>query len=122
LIKKQSISAFAWENPPQSLDFPRLQRFSTAHAKLPPNSVGASVDKVFASLCGPRHPWATGDCSKIDQLALQRVLLDKSRFFFTIEQRIMPFIHSCPHLLWVVVWITCSPNPASHGAHSPKRN
>ncbi|AEA71704.1 Hypothetical protein PSEBR_m1640 [Pseudomonas brassicacearum subsp. brassicacearum NFM421] len=30
--------------------------------------------------------------------------------------------HTCPHLLWVVMWITCSPNAASHGGHSANRD
>jgi hypothetical protein len=56
LIKKRSIQSF---NPPITTQTPiyqRLQRFSTAPDKLPPNSVGASVDKVFAILYKPRNP------------------------------------------------------------------
>ncbi|WP_167748784.1 hypothetical protein [Pseudomonas kribbensis] len=50
LIKKRSIQPFNPTNPTQTPIYQRFQRFSTAPAKLPPNSVGVSVDKVFAIL------------------------------------------------------------------------
>jgi len=56
LIKKRSIQLFKPPILTQTPIYQRPQRFSTASAKLPPNSVGASVDKVFAILCKPRNP------------------------------------------------------------------
>jgi hypothetical protein len=48
MIKKQSIRQFPDLIPAQTSISHSLQRFSTDKAKLPPNSVGASVDNVFA--------------------------------------------------------------------------
>ncbi|CAI8950328.1 hypothetical protein EMIT051CA3_50123 [Pseudomonas chlororaphis] len=56
--------------------------------KLPPKSVGASVDKVFAFVYGPLNTWLTGCCSKNDQGLVEKAFLDKSRIFFRFYQRI----------------------------------
>ncbi|CAI8976183.1 hypothetical protein EMIT0P100_60184 [Pseudomonas sp. IT-P100] len=74
---------------------------------MPPKSVGASVDKVFAILCEPLKPWPARIRSKNNQSLLKTLLLDKSRIFFSFRDEYGGDKPSCPHLLWVDVWITC---------------
>jgi hypothetical protein len=59
-----------------------FQRFSTEAQKLPPKSVGASVDKVFAIRYRPSNTWPSWIWSKIDQARRETVIPDKSRIFF----------------------------------------
>jgi hypothetical protein len=59
-----------------------FQWFSTDELELPPKSVGASVDKVFAILYRPRITCLSSFRSKNNQLLLKTLLLDKSRIFF----------------------------------------
>ena len=55
--------------------------FSTTRTKLPPNSVGASVDKVFAYRCKPRQTRLLEVWSINEQLKIKPASLNKSRIF-----------------------------------------
>jgi hypothetical protein len=82
MVKKRSNHWFAPLKPSETPIYRGFRRFSTDPSKLPPKSVGASVDKVFAILCKPSKPRLSGFRSKNEQLLLETVLLDKSRIFF----------------------------------------
>jgi hypothetical protein len=79
------------------LIFRGLHRFSTARPKLPPKSVGASVDKVFAIRYRPRVAWLSGVRSKNNQSLLKTLLLYKSRIFFGFCGESYASPDTCPH-------------------------
>jgi hypothetical protein len=81
-LKNNQIVVWARVKPSETPIYGVFRRFSTDPLKLPPKSVGASVDKVFAILCRPYKPWPSSFRSKNDQCALETLLLDKSRIFF----------------------------------------
>jgi hypothetical protein len=82
LVKKRSNYKFGPLNVAQCPFYRGFRRFSTELKKLPPKSVGASVDKVFAILCKPRRTCPASFRSKNNQWLLKTGLLDKSRIFF----------------------------------------
>ena len=82
MVKKRSNHWFAPLKPSETPIYRGFRRFSTDSSKLPPKSVGASVDKVFAILYRPCKPCCASDRSKNNQSLRKTLLLDKSRIFF----------------------------------------
>jgi hypothetical protein len=76
-------------------------------AELPPISVGASVDKMFAQRCRPLDSWLSGLWSKNDQIAyfnLQTARTPRNIAAFSgFPQR----PRSCPQSLLALLWIRC---------------
>ena len=99
-----------------------FQRFSTEAQKLPPKSVGASVDKVFAIRYRPCSTSLSKVWLKSDQAHRETVIPDKSRIFFGFCGESYAPVHSCPHLLWVEMWITCSRKAERRAPYSAERN
>ena len=122
LFKKRSKRELKQAIDGETREFQWIRRFSTARDKLPPKSVGASVDKVFAILYRPRITWLIGFWSKNDQQDIETVVLDKSRIFLGLREEIFEDVHSCPQLLWVELWITCLRKAGRCGGHSSERN
>ena len=94
----------------------------SAKQYLSPISVGASVDKVFAIRSRPCSTSLSKVWLKSDQAHRETVIPDKSRIFFGFCGESYAPVHSCPHLLWVEMWITCSRKAERHAPYSAERN
>jgi hypothetical protein len=81
---------------------------------LPPISVSASVDKMFAVRYRPYKTGFSGGWLKNDQInGFARLITRKARYIAVF--RGFPQIGgSCPQSLLALLWIRCSPSAASH--------